>query len=501
MPLDFAQTVVHEMSHAVYFDTPYWFKVRINHLYLKALKANKGFPSQYSKEDPHEFFAESYTAYVSDTKAFRKRNPSMASELDNLFSKTLKDRGTRWTDKAYDYLFSSDEYKAYSLGLTVEEYHMMEWNRTTSYTDEERSRPIKHSELLEHQVTPEPFAEDVLGEDPEIITDPEDAIGFEEDLESIDPIEMPEIPEESFEDTDIENQAPPGPPPREGLVWRPQTHRWIRPEEVTAGEYDSDFGALVDEFMEIEFNDLLHPQEIVGELSDSIIESRTDSFGEQRAQESYWKFNDWIEGQIFMIVGMRAVLAEMRGEELDRSAVRSQISNATGGGETSESTVDLAIQLGTASMQSISRDDEGNLSASYEGFQELLKDEQQYAEKRTRELFGDSITVHRAVYGSAAVTIREALEETGEAEIESFPMSSYTMDSMAAFAFATQQGEGQPYIIFTREIPAEDILVAWYSHNAFLDNMPNQKEVVINPAELKFTITDQDIHPLSMGGE
>ena len=27
-------------------------------------------------------------------------------------------------------------------------------------------------------------------------------------------------------------QLPPGSPPREGLVWKPQTHRWIRPEAV-----------------------------------------------------------------------------------------------------------------------------------------------------------------------------------------------------------------------------------------------------------------------------
>ena len=28
----------------------------------------------------------------------------------------------------------------------------------------------------------------------------------------------------------ILKQAPPGPPPRPGLVWKPSTHRWINPE-------------------------------------------------------------------------------------------------------------------------------------------------------------------------------------------------------------------------------------------------------------------------------
>ena len=41
------------------------------------------------------------------------------------------------------------------------------------------------------------------------------------------------VPEslQKFQDW-IEKQAPPGPPPREGLIWKPQTHRWIRSEEA-----------------------------------------------------------------------------------------------------------------------------------------------------------------------------------------------------------------------------------------------------------------------------
>ena len=35
---------------------------------------------------------------------------------------------------------------------------------------------------------------------------------------------------------DLEKQGPPGPPPRAGLRWKPQTSRWIRP--VTSGEID-----------------------------------------------------------------------------------------------------------------------------------------------------------------------------------------------------------------------------------------------------------------------
>ena len=32
-------------------------------------------------------------------------------------------------------------------------------------------------------------------------------------------------------------KAPPGPPPRPGLKWKDQTHRWTRPEEKREATY------------------------------------------------------------------------------------------------------------------------------------------------------------------------------------------------------------------------------------------------------------------------
>ena len=29
----------------------------------------------------------------------------------------------------------------------------------------------------------------------------------------------------------LNKQGPPGPPPRPGLQWKPESHRWIRPQE------------------------------------------------------------------------------------------------------------------------------------------------------------------------------------------------------------------------------------------------------------------------------
>ena len=39
-------------------------------------------------------------------------------------------------------------------------------------------------------------------------------------------------------ETAITKQQAPGPAPREGLVWKPQTHRWVRPD--SAEEWDNE---------------------------------------------------------------------------------------------------------------------------------------------------------------------------------------------------------------------------------------------------------------------
>ena len=259
-PYDFAQTVVHEMAHGVYFDLPFWYRIRVEHLYIKAVHENEGLPSQYSKENESEFFSECYTAYVTDTDAFRERNPSMANELDMVFSKTLKDKFPKEVDRdAVAELFMelssgisgehrdalikdfesdarvkfpdwSDEIIAGKFGLTLDEYLMHQWNRDNWPTESSRGDTIKEEQLVFM------VEKTLVSEDPIVIEDPEDAIGFTEDLPNADPIDMPAISEDSFADADeeeeeLELQAPPGPPPRYGLKWKPSTHRWIRPEE------------------------------------------------------------------------------------------------------------------------------------------------------------------------------------------------------------------------------------------------------------------------------
>ena len=82
-------------------------------------------------------------------------------------------------------------------------------------------------------------------------------------------------------------------------------------------------------------------------------------------------------------------------------------------------------------------------------------------------------------------------------ELEEFPLSSYTQDFWAAVGFSLGQGKDQPYFIFSRMVPADEVAVAWYSNPAFF-SMPEQKEVVVTSKAGKFTLKKSDIQIWSL---
>ena len=56
----------------------------------------------------------------------------------------------------------------------------------------------------------------------------------------------------------LSKQGPPGAPPRQGLQWKPQTHRWIRPKEQVSPEQDWNIGEntfTFNDFKENHMND------------------------------------------------------------------------------------------------------------------------------------------------------------------------------------------------------------------------------------------------------
>ena len=97
---------------------------------------------------------------------------------------------------------------------------------------------------LSAYIAPEVFAEWEHGIAPSAINkeDPDlsiietffESTHYDEPVENWENYEVEDPEEEDDfddEENEIEKQAPPGQPPRPGLEWKPETHRWIRPEE------------------------------------------------------------------------------------------------------------------------------------------------------------------------------------------------------------------------------------------------------------------------------
>jgi tRNA nucleotidyltransferase (CCA-adding enzyme) len=84
-------TPLHELAHGVHFSLPQKLRYKITKEYVRALKENKGFISKYSKQGgEHEFFAECYTAYFTNTAKMRERNPAMADIMKTIFKPDRK---------------------------------------------------------------------------------------------------------------------------------------------------------------------------------------------------------------------------------------------------------------------------------------------------------------------------------------------------------------------------------------------------------------------------
>lgn len=100
-------------------------------------------------------------------------------------------------------------------------------------------------------------------------TDEAEGVGFVEDISSGSKTEekkivsllslasdwKPYIPKEV---DGLGKQAPPGPPPREGLKWKPSTHRWIRPKEDEWDKEEED--AWASNMEQLVFSDMMSEQ-------------------------------------------------------------------------------------------------------------------------------------------------------------------------------------------------------------------------------------------------
>jgi hypothetical protein len=90
-PGSFSHEVGHHVEHLNIRDEH--ARRETHESYMEARRSGKGFPSEYSKVDRGEFFAECYSIYLRDPKKLRKRNPRMGALLDGLMTRELVGRG------------------------------------------------------------------------------------------------------------------------------------------------------------------------------------------------------------------------------------------------------------------------------------------------------------------------------------------------------------------------------------------------------------------------
>ena len=88
------EVLIHEIGHAVHMGSASLIgpdnNAELVRLYDKAVETEEGFPSEYSKENVREFFAELYATYVQWPRKLRRRNPEMAELLDRVFQRVDK---------------------------------------------------------------------------------------------------------------------------------------------------------------------------------------------------------------------------------------------------------------------------------------------------------------------------------------------------------------------------------------------------------------------------
>lgn len=106
-------------------------------------------------------------------------------------------------------------------------------------------------------------------------------------------------------ENDFEKQSPPGPPPRPGLQWKYETHRWIRPKhEGTAEKYFQTPGSWgKDEEVQKHAKKLRNAaQKFMKEHLDaktiSKINKAAESYAAGHAQEDDWSFESFLQEEM-----------------------------------------------------------------------------------------------------------------------------------------------------------------------------------------------------------
>ena len=89
----------------------------------------------------------------------------------------------------------------------------------------------------------------------------------------------------------IQKQMPPGPPPRPGLQWKPQTHRWIRPEHELWSEVHSSINNITN--LDDEELKILVPKAKIHAEGAAKLFRDTKTDPKSTKQEQSYAFSNW----------------------------------------------------------------------------------------------------------------------------------------------------------------------------------------------------------------
>jgi hypothetical protein len=224
--------------------------------------------------------------------------------------------------------------------------------------------------------------------------------------------------------------------------------------------------------------------EAIVNMTKELDTQRLSKMGEKNHYRSIEMMQDWIHGVPVRMISIRMINAAMNGKEFTKGDTKKFIEAVISA--PSEKSVDMAYDLGKIMSYDLGED----MKPTMQPYIDVFKAEKKFTEEKAKELFGDTITLYRGVYGSVVKDITEKLDKDGKIELEESPFTSYSQDATAAFGRVIDKGD---YFVFKQEISVTDIVTAWFSNPMFVAIYPEQKECVIDRKEQKFVLKSSDI--------
>lgn len=272
--------------------------------------------------------------------------------------------------------------------------------------------------------------------------------------------------------------------------------QWVKPEELEnikiSDEEKSDYTL----FLNASYRELssAHPKQKIISLVKKLFESQDklrDKFiGKADNSRLFQLIDSWIGGMLPNLIGYRMIWGKIIGKEITEEDVIKYVESVFGEkkdkkfidtliGISKVITAEADMKTGTLSTQRI---------------ENLMKVEHEFSKRMTKALFGNTLKVYRGVYGKAAQDILNQTKQGKTEEIDEFSLTSYTQDLLTAAAFL--YNKQKPHIVIERNISSEEVFSAWFSNPILIDNMPEQREIIVT-SKSKFILTKEAVREIS----